>query len=51
MHNEIIEKLENDNIEYIVVYPKEEMLDEIIERCKKEETKRRFFIRSKRRLL
>lgn len=42
MHNEIIEKLENDNIEYIVVYPKEEMLDEIIERCKKRGNKEDF---------
>lgn len=33
MHNEIIKKLEDNNIDYIVVYPKEDMIDEIIERC------------------
>ena len=33
MHNEIIKMLEENNIDYIVVYPKENMLDEIINRC------------------
>lgn len=42
MHNEIIEKLENNNIDYIVVYPKEKMIDEIIERCKKRGNKEDF---------
>ena len=32
---EIITLLKNNNIDYYTVYPKEEMLDEIIERCKK----------------
>lgn len=35
MHNEIIDLLEKNNISYYVVYPDEEMLDEIIDRCKK----------------
>ena len=35
MHNEIIDLLEKNNIDYYVVYPDEEMLDEIIYRCKK----------------
>lgn len=30
---EIIELLEKNNIEYVIVYPEAEMLDEIIERC------------------
>lgn len=42
MHNEIIKKLEQDNIEYLVVYPKEDMLDEIIERCKERGNKEDF---------
>lgn len=33
MNNEIIKKLEENNIIYIVVYPKEDMIDEIIQRC------------------
>ncbi len=42
MHNEIIKKLEENNIEYLVVYPKEDMLDEIIERCKERGNKEEF---------
>lgn len=33
VHKDILKKLENNNIEYMVVYPKEEMLDELLERC------------------
>ncbi len=33
VHKEILKKLEYNNIEYIVAYPKEEMLDELKERC------------------
>lgn len=33
VHKDIFKKLEDNNIEYIVVYPKEEMLDELTERC------------------
>lgn len=35
MHKEIIDKLKQNKIDYIVVYPKEDMLEEIIKRCKK----------------
>lgn len=35
MHNEIIDLLDKNNIDYYVVYPYDEMLDEIIYRCKK----------------
>lgn len=31
---EIVELLEKNNVEYYIIYPKEEMLEEIIERCK-----------------
>ena len=34
MHNEIIDLLEENNIKYYVVYPEEDMLDEILERCR-----------------
>lgn len=30
---EVVDLLESNNIEYYIVYPKEEMLDEIISRC------------------
>lgn len=42
MHNEIIDLLEENNINYYVVYPEEDMLDEIIERCKKRGNKKDF---------
>ena len=42
MHNEIIDLLEEKNINYYVVYPEEDMLDEIIERCKKRGNKEDF---------
>lgn len=32
MHNEIVKLLKENNIEYIVVYPKEDMFDEIMQR-------------------
>lgn len=35
MHKEIINMLKHNKIDYIVVYPKEDMLEEIIERCEK----------------
>lgn len=34
MHNEIIDLLEENNINYYVVYPEENMIEEILERCK-----------------
>ena len=34
MHNEIINLLEENNINYYVVYPEENMIEEILERCK-----------------
>lgn len=34
MHNEIIDLLEQNNISYYVVYPEENMIDEVLERCK-----------------
>ena len=34
MHNEIIDLLEENNINYYVVYPEENMIGEILERCK-----------------
>lgn len=33
VHADILKKLQDNNIEYIKVYPKEEMLDELVERC------------------
>ena len=35
MHKEIIELLEQNNIDYFVVYPEENMIEEIIERAKR----------------
>lgn len=35
MHKEIIDLLEKNNISYYVIYPEENMIEEIIERCKK----------------
>jgi tRNA uridine 5-carbamoylmethylation protein Kti12 len=42
MHNEIINLLEENNINYYVVYPEEDMLNEIIERCKARGNKEEF---------
>ncbi len=33
VHADILKKLQDNNIEYIKVYPKQEMLDELKERC------------------
>lgn len=44
---EIITLLKNNNIDYYTVYPKEEMLDEIIERCKKRKNNEEFISRVK----
>ena len=42
MHNEIIDLLEKNKINYYVVYPKEDMLNEIIDRCKARGNKEEF---------
>lgn len=44
MHKEIIDLLEKNNISYYVVYPEENMIEEIIERCKKRGNKYDFLI-------
>ena len=42
MHNEIIDLLEENNINYYVVYPEENMIEEILERCKNRGNKNDF---------
>lgn len=44
MHKEIIDLLEKNNISYYVIYPEENMIEEIIERCKKRGNKYDFLI-------
>lgn len=44
MHNEIINLLEENGINYYVVYPEENMLDEIVERCKVRGNKEDFLL-------
>lgn len=51
MHNEIVKLLKENNIEYLVVYPKENMLNEIMRRFIDRRKYRRIFIRSKRCIL
>ena len=43
VHADILEKVQDNNIEYIKVYPKEEMLDELIERYKKRGNTEEYF--------
>ena len=42
MHKEILDKLKQNKIDYIVDYPKEDMLEEIIKRCEKRGNNKEF---------
>lgn len=44
---EVVKLLDDNNIDYYIVYPKEDMLDEIIERCEKRGNNSNFISRIK----